>query len=59
MAVIFNDLRMLEAKRVSGALSQAEFAKKKTALLDNFLGAWETDFTVVERSAPGRDTLLL
>ncbi len=31
MSTIFNDLPLLEAERVSGALSQAEFAKQKSA----------------------------
>ena len=57
MSTIFNDLRRLEAKRVSGALSQAEFAKQKSAILDSVPDALETDFTVVERSAPRSNTL--
>ena len=57
MSTIFNDLRLLEAKRVSGALSQAEFDKQKAASLDSVPDALETDFTVVERSAPRSDTL--
>ena len=59
MSTIFNDLRLLEAKRVSGALSQAEFDKQKAAILDSVPDALETDFTVVERFAPRSDTLLL
>ena len=57
MSTIFNDLRLLEAKRVSGALSQAECDKQKAAILDSVPDALETDFTVVERSAPRSDTL--
>ena len=57
MSTIFNDLRLLEAKRVSGALSQAEFAKQKAAILDSVPDALETDFTVVEQPAPRSDTL--
>lgn len=52
MSTIFKDLRLLEAKRVSGALSQAEFDKQKAAILDSVPDALGTDFTVVERSAP-------
>ena len=57
MSIIFNDLPLLEAERVSGALSQAEFAKQKSAILDSVPDALETDFTVVERSAPRSNTL--
>jgi len=56
MSTIFNDLRLLEAKRVSGALSQAEFDRQKTAILDSVPDALETDFTVVERSATNSHT---
>ena len=57
MSTIFKNLRLLEAKRVSGTLSQAEFEKQKTAILDSVPDALETDFTVVERSTPRSDTL--
>ena len=57
MSIIFNDLPLLEAERVSGALSQAEFAKQKSAALDSVPDTLKTDFTVVERSAPRSDTL--
>lgn len=57
MSTIFKNLRLLEAKRVNDALSQAEFEKQKTAILDSIPDALETDFTVVERSTPRSDTL--
>ena len=57
MSIIFNDLPLLEAERVSGALSQAEFAKQKSAALDSVPDTLKTDFTVVEQSAPRSDTL--
>ena len=56
MSTIFNDLRLLEAKRVSGALSQSEFDRQKAAILDSVPDALETDFTVVERSAANSHT---
>ena len=58
MSIIFNDVPWLEAKRVSGALSQAELVKQKSAALDSVPDTLKTDFTVVERSAPRLDTLL-
>jgi len=57
MSTIFKNLRLLEAKRVNDALSQAEFEKQKTAILDSIPDALETDFTVDERSTPRSDTL--
>ena len=57
MSTIFKNLRLLEAKRVNDALSQAEFEKQKTAILDSVPDALETDFTMVERSTPRSDTL--
>ena len=57
MSTVFNNLRLLKAKRVIDALSQAEFEKQKTAILDSVPHALETDFTVVERSTPRSDTL--
>ena len=57
MSTIFKNLRLLEAKRVNDALSQAEFEKQKTAILDSVPDALETEFTVVERSTPRSDTL--
>lgn len=57
MSTIFKNLRLLEAKRVNDALSQAEFDRQKTAILDSVPDALETDFTVVERSTPRSDTL--
>ena len=59
MSIIFNDLPLLEAERVSGALSQAEFAKQKSAALDSVPDTLKPDCTVVERSAPRSDTLWL
>ena len=59
MSIIFNDLPPLEAERVSGALSQAEFAKQKSAALDSVPDTLKTDFTVVERFEPRSDTLLV
>ena len=57
MSTIFNDLLLLEAKRASGALFQAEFDRQKTAILDSVPDALETDFTVVERSVTNSHTL--
>ena len=57
MSTIFKNLRLLEAKRVNDALSQAEFEKQKTAILDSIPDALETDFTVIERSSPRSDTV--
>lgn len=57
MSTIFKNLRLLEAKRVNDALSQAEFEKQKTAILVSIPDALETDFTVVERSTPRSNTL--
>ena len=57
MSTIFNDLRLLEAKPASGALSQAEVDRQKTAIWDSVPDALETDFTVVERSVTNSHTL--
>ena len=57
MSTIFNDFRLLEVKRVNGALSQAEFDKQKEAILESVPDALETDFKVVERSVTNSYTL--
>ena len=43
MSSILNELRLIEAKRVSGALSDAEFKIQKSALLDDIPEAFESE----------------
>lgn len=63
MSAIFNDLRLLEAKRDSGGLSKADFEKQKSALLDDVPEAFEIEYRPINATAkPGSplwDTLFL
>jgi len=65
MSVILNKLRLLEAKRVSGALTFSDFEKQKSALLDDIPDAFESELTVSEPTTSAKsnaalwDTLVL
>jgi hypothetical protein len=65
MSVILNKLRILEAKRVSGALTFSDFEKQKSALLDDIPDAFESEPTVSEPTTSAKsnaalwDTLVL
>lgn len=43
MSNILNDLRLLEAKRASGVLSDAEFASQKAAILESVPESFEAE----------------
>jgi hypothetical protein len=62
MSAIFIKLRLLEAKRDSGALSKSEFTDQKAALFDDIPDAFETEpfeATPAKPTATLWDTLLL
>ena len=62
MSAILNKLRLLEAKRDSGALSKSEFTDQKAALFDDIPDAFETEpfeATPAKPTATLWDTLLL